>query len=230
MKTKQAAQRAVSVIPLGLCCASLLVSPVLAAQELSFDSPFTAAPNTATSVEADQELQLTGIANIAGKSCVCIKEATKKGRWIEVGTSEAGIEVLSCDLEKSQAEVRTKGTNRLLVLKKPSLKNGVPTPLSHTARNPQRGPQDLASRGLVEQQPPLPPPPLLPASSDDAPADIGPAGGKLPPIVPLTSKEEEEREARMLVSDLMEIGMRQRKAYEEQKRLEKAKKGKATKP
>ena len=48
--------------------------------------------------------------------------------------------------------------------------------------------------------------------------ETGPAGGKLPALVPLTTKEEQEREARMLVSDLLEIGMRQRKAYEEAQR------------
>lgn len=38
------------------------------------------------------------------------------------------------------------------------------------------------------------------------------------PLPPLITKEEQEREARMLVSDLLELGMQQRKAYEEAQR------------
>jgi len=37
----------------------------------------------------------------------------------------------------------------------------------------------------------------------------------LPQVAPLVTREEKEREARMLVSDLLDISMRQRKAYEE---------------
>lgn len=38
------------------------------------------------------------------------------------------------------------------------------------------------------------------------------------PLPPPSSPAEAEREARMLVSDLLEIGMQQRKAYEEAQR------------
>jgi len=58
---------------------------------------------------------------------------------------------------------------------------------------------------------------------------VGPAGGALPQVAPLVTREEKEREARMLVSDLLDISMRQRKAYEEAQRTaaaaEAAKKG-----
>ncbi|MBI5381805.1 MAG: hypothetical protein HZA31_07890 [Opitutae bacterium] len=63
--------------------------------------------------------------------------------------------------------------------------------------------------------------------------NVGPAGGALPPVAPLLTREAQEREARMLVSDLLEIGMRQRKAYEEAQRkaaAEAAAKGGAAKP
>jgi len=58
------------------------------------------------------------------------------------------------------------------------------------------------------------PMPVFPAQSSPLPL-IGPAGGI---VTPLVTREEKEREARMLVSDLLEIGMRQRKAYEEAQR------------
>jgi len=59
--------------------------------------------------------------------------------------------------------------------------------------------------------------PGLPSQSPPMPL-VGPAGGIMPQVAPLVTREEKEREARMLVSDLLEIGMRQRKAYEEAQR------------
>ena len=59
--------------------------------------------------------------------------------------------------------------------------------------------------------------PGLPSQSPPMPL-VGPAGGVMPQVAPLVTREEKEREARMLVSDLLEIGMRQRKAYEEAQR------------
>jgi hypothetical protein len=72
-----------------------------------------------------------------------------------------------------------------------------------TLRKPA-GAHGGAMPGLSAQPPPLP--------------LVGPAGGALPQVAPLVTREEKEREARMLVSDLLEIGMRQRKAYEEAQR------------
>ncbi len=59
--------------------------------------------------------------------------------------------------------------------------------------------------------------PVFPAPTPPSPL-VGPVGGALPQVAPLVTREEKEREARMLVSDLLEIGMRQRKAYEEAQR------------
>ena len=59
--------------------------------------------------------------------------------------------------------------------------------------------------------------PVFPTLSPPTPL-VGPASGALPQVAPLVTREEKEREARMLVSDLLEIGMRQRKAYEEAQR------------
>ena len=58
--------------------------------------------------------------------------------------------------------------------------------------------------------PPAPTAPQLrPALPQNAPPpDIGPAGGQLPPIIPLTTREEQEREARML-AEIAERGLAQ---------------------
>ncbi|WP_148218194.1 hypothetical protein [Opitutus terrae] len=63
---------------------------------------------------------------------------------------------------------------------------------------------------------PLPAPMTLPASAVSAPAPGAPSR-------PLTPTEEKEMEARMLVSDLLEIGQQQRKAYAEAQRQAAAK-------
>lgn len=55
-----------------------------------------------------------------------------------------------------------------------------------------------------------PPPAAAPAAPGTPPAGVPPA--------PLTPQQEKEMEARMLVTDLLEIGQQQRKAYEEAQR------------
>jgi hypothetical protein len=58
--------------------------------------------------------------------------------------------------------------------------------------------------------------PVVVASSGTSAATV-----PIAPVVPLpppSTPAEAEREARMLVSDLLEIGMQQRKAYEEAQR------------
>lgn len=63
---------------------------------------------------------------------------------------------------------------------------------------------------------PLPPVRTPPAATVNASSPGGPSR-------PLTPTEEKEMEARMLVSDLLEIGQQQRKAYEEAQRQAAAK-------
>ena len=152
---------------------------------ISEASPFLPSQETLAAKEPQVELQVSGLTSIGDKSWACIEDtARKKSRWLAVGTTVDGIELVSCDLSKSEVVVQSAGKRLVLTLRKAST---------------QKGPAVVAGGGAVG-------------------TDVGPAGGKLPPIVPLTTKEEQEREARMLVSDLLEIGMRQRKAYEEAQR------------
>jgi len=112
-----------------------------------------------------------------------------------------------------------RGETRTLVLRSPSKTAARPNPGFAAATAPQPKPTlPQLPPPVVAAQPPVP----QPAAGTVPAADIGPAGGQLPPVIPLTTREEQEREARMLVSDLMEIGMRQRKAYEDAQRAAKA--------
>jgi hypothetical protein len=60
-------------------------------------------------------------------------------------------------------------------------------------------------------------PTIQTASANPTALPTAPIAPQLP-LKPLTTQAEQEREARMLVSDLLEIGMQQRKAYEEAQR------------
>jgi hypothetical protein len=167
--------------------------------ELTRESPFLPAGAAAAPAIESSGVQLAGISEITPQVYVLLvgtgDAGKNRGRWLVVGTKTDDLEVVSCDVDRSEAVVRIGSELKTLVLRKPaSAKSGA---------------------GAVSvTSPPIP--------------NVGPAGGALPPVKPLVTREEQEREARMLVSDLMEIGMRQRKAYEEaQKKAaeEAAKKG-----
>lgn len=170
---------------------------------LATDSPFLSGPETARPGAAAAAnagpLQLAGITVIGQETLVTVVEGDKKRqRTIAVGAKGGDLEVLNCDAEKGIAVLKIGNETQTLTLRKPSAKTG-----------PQ-------------------PTPAIAAGSNTPPAipNVGPAGGVLPPVKPLVTKEEQEREARMLVSDLLEIGMRQRKAYEEEQRKAAAAQGK----
>jgi hypothetical protein len=59
--------------------------------------------------------------------------------------------------------------------------------------------------------------PSAPAASAPEPQTPPPGAKPPPPAIPET-QQKQEMEARMLVSDLLEIGMAQRRAYEEAQR------------
>lgn len=200
-------------------CLALAWTQALQAQELNLNSPFLANTEAAGPAAAQGDLQLSGITILGGETSVCLVDsALKKSFWVAVGSSERGIEVLSCNPAENRAVVRVRGETRTLVLRSPSKTPGKQAPGTAAAMAPQAPrPAQLPPPVVVG-----PAPAAQPATGTVPATDIGPAGGQLPPVIPLTTREEQEREARMLVSDLMEIGMRQRKAYEEAQRAAKA--------
>jgi hypothetical protein len=120
---------------------------------------------------------------------VCIFErAAKHSRWIPVGGITDGIHVISFDAAHDVAVVNVGGTIKELAMRKATI-------------------APLGGSSIAVAAPPasLPAPPAVVA---DAPA-AAPSAQNL---------AQEQREARMLVSDLLEIGVQQRKAYQEAKR------------
>jgi hypothetical protein len=178
------------VRPALLCKALVLglaagVLPCAAADGALQDSPFSAADKPAAEV-AGGSLRLSGISVIGGKTYVSIYDGREKmSRWIAVGGVLGDIEVVSCDTEKDRSVVRVAGELKVLDLQKPAVVAGAAPALDVTAAAAAFGAQPAESAGVV------------PASV------ISPA------------QAEEEREARMLVTDLLEISIQQRKAYED---------------
>ncbi len=172
--------------------AVLLAAAIYArAGSLSTASPFLPAPGgaAAAAVAASAKIQLAGMGEVNGKTWVCLYDTQKKrGHWFAVGTTTDGIQVVSCDNARSQAVIRAGGETITLALRRPIQTQGVSVAVAPTG------------------QPTLSFPPPIP------PVGASPGGAK--PGQPAMTRADKEREARMLVSDLMEIGMRQRQAYE----------------
>ncbi len=159
---------------------------------LSEASPFLPGPGSATGGAAGQDgYELTGASTTATSSDVCIYDSLhRRSHWIRVGGTADGIQVLSYDARRSVVRVRVNGASKELTQRKAAVVAGVALPPV----------QPIAA--------------AAPAADNSSPANAAPApnpaeAGKSPEIV------KQERDARMLVSDLLEIGIQQRKAYEE---------------
>jgi hypothetical protein len=164
------------------------------------DSPFAPPPGSAAATAAGgaaPSYELAGASATPDGTEVCVYDAqSKRSSWIAVGASRDGIRVISYDPERDQAVVSVNGENQVLPMRKATVA------ASSAAQAPGWGPSM----------------PFYVAPSSGQPA--GPPAQ--PPPEPADPKARElarqEREARMMVSDLMEIGMQQRKAYAEAKR------------
>jgi hypothetical protein len=158
--------------------------------ELTRESPFLPAGAVAGTPAGSATLQLAGISVIEPKTYILLVDTTNPAKS---RSRWLAVGTKADDLEVLSCDV---DKDEAVVRVGSDLK-------TLTLRKPA-GAHGGAMPGLSAQPPPLP--------------LVGPAGGALPQVAPLVTREEKEREARMLVSDLLEIGMRQRKAYEEAQR------------
>jgi hypothetical protein len=184
----------------------------LHAGDIPTDSPFLPDRSPgAAGAAVEGEVQLSGMTSIGGKPMVCLTDVTKKkSRWVAVGTKDDPYEVLAADFNKNEVIVKVNGDRRVLPLRKSATAKLAVQQMPYAPPGGLGQPPPGQITGPVQAVMAPAQPQAVPLSNE-----VGPAGGKLPPVAPVVSKEEQEREARMLVSDLMEIGMRQRKAYEE---------------
>lgn len=138
--------------------------------------------------------ELAGASTSPEGTQICLFDTARKhSRWLKVGGSEDGIQVVSYDEANDQAVVRFDGSTHVLALRK------VKTGSVQEAFTPNLG------MGQVGTAQPL----AGTSQAANAPIVDPSTIGKSPETI------KQEREARMLVSDLLEISIAQRKAYEE---------------
>jgi hypothetical protein len=157
---------------------------------LAANSPFAPKGSAGAGVNAPAEAYELAGSSVEGTDVsVCIFERqAKRTRWIPVGTDADGVKVISYDPVNDTAVVMVSGERRELSMRKAVVVAQGPAPATRPA------------------------PPI------GRPAPAAPiAAARQEPAVAPGSPAQEQREARMLVSDLLEIGIQQRKAYQEAK-------------
>ena len=166
---------------------------------LSSKTPFGPARGVSGPAEAANEtIEFTGVSSIGQKTDFIFYDKTaKKSHWIAKGETKNGISLLNYDDKREQVVVKINGTEKTLTLRK-----------SHGAAGANRTVAAVPTGFNVAS------PVNTPASATTVPATFTTAPAPTVPAAPLTQTQQ-ETEARMLVSDLLEIGMAQRKAYEE---------------
>jgi len=177
-----------------LCVAAWFMAGLgsaLGQTSLVANSPFAPA-GTAGSAGADsmEAYELAG-SSIQGSDievCVYNRQA-KRSEWIAVGGVSGGIHVISYDPEHDRAVVTIAGARKELGLRKHSVAQSSVAISAPVSRPVQQTNEVVAS-----------PSPIVAPSSE----------------VP-TAAAHDQNEARMLVSDLLEIGVQQRKAYQDAK-------------
>jgi hypothetical protein len=168
-------------------------------------SPFApaGAPAAESGAAPAETLEFAGVSSVGRRTDLIFHDReAKRTHWIGVGESKAGIQVVAYDSRREQAILKVNGADKVLPLRKGSKPSGAPV-----AAAPAAAP-DAPPPGVVFAQPF--PGLAQPHAIGDSPTNLQP----VPPAPP----QRQEAEARMLVSDLLEIGMAQRRAYEEAQR------------
>ena len=189
------------------------------AQSGSAASPFMPPAAAMAAASPSETLEFAGINVMGAKTFVSVYDKqAKKGRWISVGGSDAGISVLAYDPRREQIVVKSGDSQKTLTLRKSTGALNAPTPAD--VLPPAAGFAAPPIAPIIQKIQP-PPPESTDLTGPANPPATPPAGPVFDPNAkptgeakPLTVARQEE-EARMLVSDLLEIGMAQRKAYEE---------------
>jgi hypothetical protein len=157
---------------------------------LVVNSPFApagGAPGAAAGAPAEA-YELSGSTAQGSQVTVCIFERQKKrSEWIPVGGEMDGVHVISFDGAHDTAVVTIDGARKQISMRKAAV----------VSTNPAAGARPATA---------APAAPVVPIASAALESPAAP-----------TTAAQDQREARMLVSDLLEIGVQQRKAYQDAK-------------
>ena len=179
-----------------------ILAPLSAETALVSNSPFSPAGTAGVvgAAASNEAYELAGTSIQGSSVSVCIYEKqAKRSQWIPVGGDMDGVHVVSYNAEADKVVVTISGARKELAMRKMVVDSAGPPQIAkpvpvNNARNLQ----------------PADPSFYLPvASSAPTPAPSTPTG-------PATAVQD-QKEARMLVSDLLEIGVQQRKAFQDAK-------------
>lgn len=172
----------------GLPCTLLVLTAT--AQPLPKQSPFLPPAAAGANAKAGPSaFEFVGMTTLGDQTLIGVtRQQDHRSFWVPVGKTAGDITAVSYDPKSDQAVIRVEGQTLTLLLRKGGVLPGVAA---------------LA-----------PPPAAARAIQPGAPVPVT-AAPVVVPTRPLSVQEEKEMEARMLVTDLLEIGQQQRKAYEE---------------
>jgi len=149
-------------------------------------------------------LELTGILSVGGKLQFSVRDTgTGRSVWLGIGETQDGLTVRSYEEGSGSVVIEGRGSSRSLVLREARVATAQPVPIAVMPSQPgpivvmPSQPQGGGTPKPVVLIPATPPGQLL----------AGPAQPK--------TTAQAERDARLLVSDLMEISIQERKRYEE---------------
>ena len=140
---------------------------------------------------------------------MCSSDLAKKSHWLGMGETKNGIALISHDARREILTVSANGVHKQLTLRKAGASGNRGPAVAAMAPVQTVNTSIADSSATIAPPPPVQPMPPPPPSS--ALPDPRPAPGQEAIV-------KQETEARMLVSDLLEIGMAQRRAYEEAQR------------
>lgn len=183
------------------------------------NSPFMPAAAESSAAQPTDRIEFAGVSAVGKKiDVIFFDKGAKKNIWVPVGETKDGISVISYDERRDQVTVKFDGTQKVLPLRKVTKavstagRSVTPLPAPAGFNVPAPLPTVLPAAGSVAT--------TTPAAS--APAEAAAATAPATPPPPATPEAQAtakaETEARMLVSDLLEIGMAQRRAYEDAQR------------
>jgi len=179
-------------------------------------SPFmpSGAAAAAPAAAASQTIEFAGVSSVGSRTDLIFHDkAAKKSRWVGVGETVEGISVVSYDSRREEAVVKFNGEQKTLALRKGGRTVHAPATAPVVTLPGAAGfavPAHLPGAEAFQTVQPLSAGTMIAAQAQGSPPVTPPTGPATPEQI-----ARQESDARMLVSDLLEIGMAQRKAYEE---------------
>jgi hypothetical protein len=188
-----------------LAASSIAHAGVESLRERSPFVPPTATQQADANANALSAFELTGILSVGGKPQFSVRDtSTNRGFWLGLGETQEGLTVLSYDEASSSVVLEGRSARRTIVIREARVATAPPRPPVINVPPPS------AQQPVLNPQVAAGPPPNAATETAANPKKQTNAKGR--------TNEEAERDARLLVSDLMEISIQERKRYEENQR------------